>query len=26
MSEADIRHIYRRPDEITRRKGFVEAG
>lgn len=23
MTEADIRHIYRRPDEIARRRGFV---
>lgn len=26
MSEADIMHIYRRPDEIYRRKRFVETG
>jgi rhamnose utilization protein RhaD (predicted bifunctional aldolase and dehydrogenase) len=26
MSEADIMHIYKRPDEIYRRKRFVESG
>jgi hypothetical protein len=26
LSQADIMHIYKRPDEIYRRKRFVEAG